>query len=166
MSLYQSFWAKNQRNTPTGDCRADQVAQIFEFPLTATALQAGDIVELGVLPANHSITDAILLCDDLDSNATPTIKLDAGIMSGSVGAATNADGSARTCGTELFAADVSAQTGVISRMSQLSGFTLNSSDTDRSIGVKINTAAATQGAAGQKIRMLVTFRPVQSGSYI
>lgn len=166
MSLIQSLWATNQRNTPNGDCRADEVVQVFEYALTATALAVGDIVELAVLPANHSVCDAILLCDDLDTNGAPAIKLDVGIMSGTVGAKLNADGSARTCGAELFSADTSAQSGAVSRMTLQSGFLINAADTDRSIGVKINTAAATQAAAGNKIRLMVCYRPTQNGSYL
>ena len=166
MALIQSFWATNQRNTPAGDCRADEVVQIFEYALSSTVLNVGDIIELGVLPANHSPCDAILLCDDLDSNGTPTIKLDVGLMSGVVGAKLNPDNSARTCGAEMFSADTSAQSGAVSRMSLQTGFLINAADTDRSIGVKINTAAATQGAAGQKIRLMVCYRPTQNGSYL
>jgi len=159
-NLYQSAWAKSQRTTPTSGCGADELAQLFEYTLTATALGVGDIIELGVLPANNAPCDAILVCDDLDTNGTPTIVMDVGIMNGDVGALLDSAGSFRTCGAELFSASVAAKTGVTERASLLAAFTIAPSDKDRSIGVKITTAAATQAAAGQKVRLMLKYRAV------
>ena len=59
----------------------------------------------------HTIADAILICDDLDSNGSPAITLDVGLLTGTVGDATNS----RTCGAEIFSASTAAQTGAVAR---------------------------------------------------
>jgi hypothetical protein len=156
MTIYQSLWATGQRNTPYGDCAGDEVCELFTFSLTATALAVGDIIELGILPATHSVSDAILVCDDLDSNGAPTIAFDVGLMSGDVGD----NVSARTCGNELFAASTIGQAGGVARTTLASAFEIAGTDGDRSVGVKITTAAATQGAAGQQLRLMLKYRPV------
>ncbi|MBU9386635.1 hypothetical protein [Burkholderia multivorans] len=155
MTILQSSWATGQRTTPVGDCAADVVAQLFEFALPAAALAADDIIELGVLPANNSPTDATLIVDKLDSGGTATIAFDVGVMSGQVGDKV----SARTCGAELFGGSNVGQAGGTVRASLASAFTLAPSDVDRSIGVRIKAAAAAQ-VAGAKVRLLLTYRAV------
>lgn len=121
----------------------------FFYDITAAQIVLNDIIDIGVLPAYHTVTDMVLYADDLDTNGTPLIALDVGIMSGTPGDIT----SARTSGNEFFAADVSARTGVISRMSKPAGFIVKPTEADRSIGVKIQAAAAT--AAAGRIRLRV-----------
>lgn len=155
MALIQSGWATRQRNTVTADCAGEEVAQLFEIALPAAALVANDIIELGVLPAYNSISDAILVCDDLDTGGTPALAFDVGIMSGEVG---DKD-SVRTCGAEIFAASNVGQAGGVARTTLASAFTIAATDKDRSIGVKITTAAATQ-AVGAKLRLMLKYRAV------
>ncbi|AFN39121.1 virion structural protein [Burkholderia phage BcepMigl] len=155
MTILQSLWATGQRMTPTADCYGDEVAQLFEFSLPATALAANDIIELAILPANHAPSDAILVADDLDSGGAPAIVFDVGVMSGDVGDKV----SARTCGNELFSASNVGQAGGTARATLASAFTIAPSDKDRSIGVKITTAAQAQ-VANAKLRLLLKYRPV------
>jgi hypothetical protein len=140
--------------TPVASCAGDVVAELFVFTLTAAVLALNDIIELGVLPANHTVVDATLVPDDLDTNGTPLMSLDVGLMSGDVGDKV----SARTCGAELFSGSTAARTGVVERMSAKTGFTIAATGVDRSIGVKIAAAAATQAAAGTQLRLLVSYR--------
>lgn len=155
MALIQSGWATRQRNTVTADCAGEEVAQLFEIALPAAALVANDIIELGILPAYNSISDAILVCDDLDTGGSPALAFDVGIMSGEVG---DKD-SVRTCGAEIFAASNVGQAGGVARTTLASAFTIAATDKDRSIGVKITTAAATQ-AVGAKLRLMLKYRAV------
>lgn len=155
MALYQSKWATRQRNTPNSGCAGAEVAQLFEYTLSAAeALAANDIIELAVLPAGNVVTDAILVCDDLDTNGTPTLSFSVGVMSGEVG-----DTGARTCGAELFSASTIGRTGGVERASLASAFTLTPADKDRSIGVLITAAPATQ-AKGAKLRLLLKYAAV------
>jgi hypothetical protein len=155
MALIQSGWATRQRNTVSADCAGEEVAQLFEIALPAAALVANDIIELGVLPAYNSISDAILVCDDLDTGGSPALAFDVGIMSGEVG---DKD-SVRTCGAEIFAASNVGQAGGVARTTLASAFTIAATDKDRSVGVKITTAAATQ-AVGAKLRLMLKYRAV------
>jgi hypothetical protein len=147
MSLLQSLWATGQRNTPYGDCAGDEVVQVFEFTMPATAPAANDIIELAVLPATHTVTDAILVSEALD-----TLAVDIGIMSGEVG---DKD-SPRTCGAELFAAQ--AVDGTVVRTELVSAFTIPPTDNHRSIGAKVTTAPGA-AVAGKKLRLLLKYAP-------
>lgn len=155
MALYQSKWATRQRITPNSGCAGAEVAQLFEYTLSAAeALAANDIIELAVLPAGNVVTDAILVCDDLDTSGSATLAFDVGLMSGEVG-----DTGARTCGAELFAASTLGQAGGVARATLASAFTIAPSDKDRSIGVKVKAAPATQ-ANGAKLRLLLKYAAV------
>lgn len=133
----------------TGDCAGDEVVQDYYIDVTAGQLTLNAMFDLGVLPAGHTISDAILIADDLDTDATPAITLNAGIMSGTPGDAA----SDRTVGTELFSASTAAQTGVAERASAKTAFIILPSDSHRSIGVKV--AAAPDAAAAGRIRLRV-----------
>ena len=152
MAMIQSGWATRQFNTASAGCAGVEVAQMFEIALPATALAANDIIELGVLPAYNTVTDAILVSADLDSGGSAAIAFDVGVMSGEVGDKV----SVRTCGAELFAASNVGQAGGVARTTLASAFTIAPTDKDRSIGVKITTAAATQ-VAGAKLRLLLKY---------
>ncbi|CAB3972334.1 MULTISPECIES: hypothetical protein [Burkholderia] len=154
MTILQSLWATQQRTTPYGDCAGDQVCERFEYALPAAGLQVGDIIELGVLPADHSVSDAVLVADKLDTGGAPALAFDVGIMSGDVGDKV----SARTCGAELFSASNVGQAGGVARTTLASAFTIAPVGNHRSIGVKITAAAQTQ-AAGFKLRLMLTYRP-------
>lgn len=134
----QSEWVLGRKQTPTSREAGSVVAQRFE--VTAGALASSDIVELAVLPAHHTIVDAILDMDTLDAGITA----DVGIMSGTVGDPDNA----RTCGSELFSA-VDASSAVFSRVDARSAVTIAPKDSDRSIGVKVSGSVA----AGKKIAL-------------
>lgn len=152
MALIQSGWATRQRNTPSAGCAGIVVAQLFEIKLPAVALASGDIIELAVLPAYNTVIDAILVADDLDTGGSAALTLDVGVMSGDVGDTE----AVRTCGAEIFSGSNVGQAGGTARATLASAFTIAAADKDRSIGVKIGTAAATQ-AVGAKLRLLLKY---------
>jgi hypothetical protein len=143
-AFLQSRTAVGARQVVSPDSAGDVVFQRFYVDIAA-ALALNDIIEIGILPAETTIVDAYLDTDDLDTNGTPTIKLDVGLMSGTPGVV---DG-ARTVGNELFAADTTAQAGGVTRMSKQAGFRIATTAADRSIGVKVNTAPATGATTGR-----------------
>ncbi len=130
----QSDWAIGRKQTPTSREAGGVVAQRFEATIDAN-LDVGDIVELAVLPAYHTVIDAILDTDALGTG----VSVDVGIMSGAVG---SQDGT-RTCGNELFSAQAASAAAVV-RASKSSAFTIAPAGADRSIGVKVS-AAVTAG---------------------
>lgn len=153
MAVIASKFSKGLLPFVTGDCAGDVVVNEYFVDVTAAQVVLNDIVDLGVLPAYHKVIDAILIPDDLDTNGTPTLALDVGIMSGTPGDTVTA----RTCGNEFFAADIGARSGALARMSKAAGFTVQATEADRSIGVKFQAAAAT--AAAGRIRLLVVMAP-------
>lgn len=142
MAIIQSDFAKGNKPTPYPSQAGVVVAQRFYMTVPANAA-LNDILELGILPAGCRPVDATLDADDLDTNGSPLIALDVGIMSGKVG---STDGG-RTCGSELLAASQIARTGGSARLATAAAFRITATDEERSIGVKIQAAAAT-GAAG------------------
>lgn len=137
----QSDWALGRKQAPTSREAGGVVAQRFEATIDAD-LDVGDIVELAVLPAYHTVVDAIL-----DTEALGTgVNVDVGVMSGAVG---DPDGT-RTCGDELFSAEDASAAAVV-RASASSAFTIAPAGADRSIGVKVSAAVT----AGKKIALTV-----------
>ena len=137
----QSDWVLGRKQTPTSREAGGVVAQRFEATID-TDLDVGDIVELAVLPAYHTVVDAIL-----DTEALGTgVSVDVGVMSGAVG---DPDGT-RTCGDELFSAEDASAAAVV-RASESSAFTIAPADRDRSIGVKVSAAVT----AGKKIGLVL-----------
>lgn len=136
--------------TITADCAGDLVVNEYFVDVTAAQIDANNMFDVGVLPAYHTIVDMILIPDDLDTNGTPALTLDVGILSGTPGD----DTSDRTIGAEFFSASTAGQGATPTRMSLATGFKVIPTETDRSIGVKVVTDAAT--AAAGRIRLLCT----------
>lgn len=154
MATKASTFTKWTTTVATAACSGDVITNDYFVDLKAADIVLNDVIDLGVLPANHTVVDAILIPDDLDTNVSPTVALDVGIMSGVPGD----EVSVRTCGNEFFAATTAAQTGTLTRMTKKEGFLVKSSDKDRSIGVKFQAAAAT--AAAGRVRLRVLMAPV------
>ena len=129
------------------------VVQDYFIDVTAAQLLLNNVFDIGILPAFHTVTNAFLIADDLDTNGTPLVALDVGLMTGTPGDTV----SSRTTGAELFAADIGARTGVLSAMTLASGMKILATETDRSIGVKVQAAPAT--AAAGRIRLRVLMHP-------
>lgn len=125
---------------------------------TVSGIIVNDVIEMCVLPAGYVPIDAILATEDLDSNGTPLVTLDLGVISGTPGVVD----SARTCGNEAFAASTVGQSGGTASPTK-AAFALLAPDTvDRSIGLKVAAAAATL-VVGANIRLTVIARPQLNG---
>lgn len=149
MGLKQSDAALGKIPIAYPSCAGETVTQRFSFTAPANIAQ-GDIIELAPIPPGVRVVDIVIDSDDLDTG-TPAILLDVGIMSGAWG---SNDG-ARTCGAEFFDGVDVAKAGGVARPTLASAYRQAAADTERSIGVKIDTAAAT-GAAGE-IGLTVTY---------
>jgi len=144
MAIKVSKHSDGQLSIVTPDCAGVVVQNFYEFDITGETLEVGDIIDIGVLPANATVADAVLVCDDLDTNASPTLTLDVGVMSGEVGTT-----GSRTCGEEIFSDSAVAQAGGIARTTKVEAFRIAKTAADRSIGVKVTAAAATEAASGK-----------------
>lgn len=137
MAIVQSPWGALKRQAPVSGEAGTVKAERFTYTVPAgVTLLAGDIIELAVLPAYHTIVDAILVLDEAG-----TATYDVGLMSSFAG---DAD-PARTSGNQLWAGAADATT---SRLTLASGFRIAASQSiDRSIGVKVVGASVV--GAGQ-----------------
>lgn len=156
MAIILSPFATRQQRVIAGDSAGDLVVNRFFADLKVADLALNNVIDLGVLPAGHTIHGAQLIPDDLDTGTT--ITLDVGLMSGTVGE----NNASRTVGQELFAASTAAQTGAVATTaSTKSALTITPVGYDRSIGVKI--AAAPTGATAGRLRLTVSMHPANSG---
>lgn len=140
MTITQSDWAKGRNNVPYPS-NAGAVCAVRCSITVPTTMSANDIIELACLPGGHTLVDAILDSDDLDTG-TPAIVWDVGLMSG----AWQDDAQDRTCGNELFAASAVSQAGGAVRPTKKEAFRITAAGADRSIGLKLTTVAATAAA--------------------
>lgn len=152
-SVIQSDWAKAKKSAPYARAAGGVVAMRFNIAATAAQLALNNIFELCPIPVGHRPLDLILDADDLDSNVSPLVTLDVGIMSGEFGTPDDA----RTCGAEFIAASTVGQAGGAVRPSLKGAFRVASNQTVRSIGVKVAAAPAT--AAAGEIGLTVIFAP-------
>lgn len=157
MATYALKWAEQggTGNVICPDCAGDLIENVYEVdlassPLKGVTLAANDIIDLGLILANTTVADVLIDTDDLDTNGTPAISVDIGVLSGTPGDTT----SVRTIGNEFFAADTTARTGGVVRMTKSAGFRVAPVGYDRSIGLKVVAAAATQATTG-KLRVIV-----------
>lgn len=145
MAVIQSEYAKGSIAIPYPSLAGG--ATTFRFAMAVpTTVQANDILELARIPGGCRVTEIVLDSDDLDSDGTPAITLDVGIMSGNWGDPSQS----RTCGAEFFSASNVGQAGGVARPTLASAYRQNAADNDRSIGVKIGTVAdaAQAGSVG------------------
>lgn len=127
---------------------------LLEYVTTAN-LAAGDIIDLGPLPAGLSILDTMIITDDLDTNSTPTITLSVGLLNSG-----KTDLNGGTNETFIAASNV-GQTGGIARATTAASYLLGAAATERRLGVKVVAGAATGAGAGKKVAVILT--AVQTG---
>jgi len=126
---------------------AGQLTQNSGVYALAAALILADTIGLCKLPAGHVPVDFILDSDDLDTDGTPAMVVDVGVIGGDVDALI--DGSA-VC-----------QAGGLARMDAIAGRRLAPSNVDRVIGVTVVTAPAT-GATTGTIQGTLISRPANA----
>jgi len=134
MTLIQSKYAKGLIIPPFPAFAGGVVAHRFAHDF-ASAPALNDILELAVIPAGACVVDMIVDSDDMDSGTA--LLFDIGIMSGNW----QVNDGARTVGAEFFSGLNIGQAGGSARPSLKTAFRTQRIGTDRSIGVKIATAA-------------------------
>jgi hypothetical protein len=150
VALLQSNAAKGVTPVPVPKDAGGIVAKRYKHTLSANPT-AGDILEMAPLPSNLRVIDMVLDSDDLDTNGSPTIAMDVGIMSGNWGVNDNT----RTCGAEFFSGSNVGQAGTVARPTLKTAFRTTQTENDRSIGIKFTTASAT--FASGEIGLTVTY---------
>lgn len=151
MAIRASKFAQGVLTTVTADCAGDVVVNDYFYDLPAAQNVTGDIIDIGVLPAYHTVSDVVLVVDDLDTGGSPAVVLDVGIMSGTPGDTATA----RTCGAEIFSGATTGQAGGVARPTLASAFKILATDADRSIGVKVATQSATAAAGRIRLRVFM-----------
>ncbi len=149
MALIQSAWAIGTLMVARPQTAHAVHSQLYIVNVPAAGFAAGDILELAALPAYSRFVDARIVPVGNLGAAT----VDVGLMSGEFGTLTNADGTARTSGNELFAG---AALAAMLPLQKADSLLIASVDYDRSIGVKFSAAVA--AGAGKQIGVQVWFK--------
>jgi hypothetical protein len=148
MAITHSKYVLGALRVPAAQDAGDVVAVRYEFTYDNTTSD-GDILELGILPAYHTVRDMVLTATDVDSGTD--FEWDIGLMNGGVdspggvGEDTSDGSTARTCGDEFFDGATVGQTAGSARMSEADGFNVAPVAYDRSIGVKFVDQGTTTG---------------------
>jgi hypothetical protein len=132
----------------------EAVTQVTDYIVEA-GLAVNDVIEMGGLPGYALPVDVKVYAEDADSNGTPTIALDGGLISGTYGKVDNA----RTCGNEFFAASNVAQAGGLAAVAKKDAALLSVDNVERGYGLKVATGAATL-TVGARIVMVLTYVPM------
>lgn len=148
-TIRQSDFIKRIQPTVSSGEAGNVIVNDYFYDLPTAQNVTGDIIDMGVLPAYMTVSDVVLVADDIDSGAGAV--LDVGIMSGSPGD-TNTD---RTCGAEIFSGATTGQAGGVARPTLASAFKILATEADRSIGVKIATQSATAVAGRIRLRVFM-----------
>lgn len=157
MALFQAKQVLLQKAIPAAMSGVDLVPITGEIVVPA-GLALNDILEMGGIPVGHVPVDFILHAPDMDSNGTPLIALDAGIITGRFGDPVQGS---RACGTEFLTASQVARTGGIARLDKSMAGVLPSL-VERGWGLKVQAAAATL-AVGGTIRATLFCEPAPNG---
>ncbi len=151
MALRQTLVALGITPMPTP--KGSEVVSVrFQYNSADFAnLALNDVVELGFLPEECMPVDWVLDADDLDSNGTPTIVLDFGILNAGKTAVSTAaaDGNAK-----WLASSTIAQAGGVVRPTTVATWRCTPSTSRRSLGLVATTGPATFQAG----KVGVTFR--------
>jgi hypothetical protein len=143
MAITHSKYTRGAYRAPAAQWAGNVVAVRYEFAYD-NAASDGDIVELGILPAHHTVRDMTIDCTDVDGGTD--FETDVGLMNGEVGDDVGPDGTTpRTCGAEFFSGSTVGRTSASGRMSLATGFRIAPTDKDRSIGVKLVDQGTTTG---------------------
>ena len=164
MALRTSLQAAMRMPAPGALNGSSPVCAFGQHTTVAGAFALNDVVEMIPWPAGTIITSLKVKSEDLDSNGAPAVALDIGILTGAwLEKTVDNDGTtARTCGTEFAAASNIGQAGGGLDVGADKLLGLAASSKDRSIGVKVQTAAATL-VAGGKLTFAASFMPVPHG---
>lgn len=108
MALVQSKQVVAKYAFPTFEDSRDLIAISAEYVVPTGTLAVNDVIEMGLIPANSTVVDAVLHFTAGGASRT----CDFGRLSGTYGDATAATGQARTCGTEYGSAVSVASAGV------------------------------------------------------
>jgi hypothetical protein len=133
----------------------EAVTQVTDYVVEA-GLALNDVIEMGCLPGYCLPVDVKVFAEDADSNGTPTITLDAGIITGTYGKVDNT----RTCGNEFFAASNVAQAGGLAPIAKKDAALIAVDNVEKGYGLKVAAGAATL-TVGARIVMVVTYMPFQ-----
>lgn len=165
MALRKSTQSGNRMAAPSALDAAHPVSVIAQHIIVAAQFALNDVVEMIPWPAGTIPTSIKAKVEDLDSNGTPLVTLDFGVLTGQwLDTTVDNDGStARTCGTEFGAALTTGQAGgsVDVAAALILGLAAEKQK-DRSIGFKVAAAAATL-TAGAKITVAASFVPSPTG---
>lgn len=150
-TYYASKRVASRAALPESDHANDPCTYIAEFLIVA-GMVSGDVIEMAGVPANHVVDSVSIMCDQIDSNGSPTLTLDVGYMTGIPGV----NDSTRTIGQDFFTGNTLCRTGGVVACTDVKLGRQVASTADRAIGFKFAANAATL-VAGARLRCRVQY---------
>jgi hypothetical protein len=158
-STFENDYASGVINMPEA-----QGAEIVSARLPYTLLVAAvslDVFHLGFLPAGHTMVDCEIDSDDLDTNGSPTIDVECGILNAAKDDIdATASGGAAWTGTDDTVAQ--AAVGLSRAVGRAIKRVVVDANNDQAIGIHVTTVPAT-GVVGE-IALNVRYRALQNGA--
>lgn len=145
MAILFSKYVRGALRIPTADKAGEVIAVRYEYDYLSTESD-GDILDLGILPAHHTVRDIVVDVDDVDSGTD--FEWDLGLMNGSPGETYSTGTTPRTCGAEFFSGATTGQSAGIVRPTLKTAFRVERVGYDRSIGLKLVDQGTTTGKIG------------------
>lgn len=152
-NFYQSNTAVGKHPVASGQDSDEVVYRaIWALASTTVGLGLNDIIELGVLPANYTLSDVTFDADQFDSNGAPTLTFDAGLLTGGASTPQSNPGNVgvadltRAVGTDMLSGSSAigrTATGSTVGATQFTCDRIRPVGYDRSIGLKVKAAPAT-----------------------
>jgi len=147
MAILFSKYVSGALRIPHAEKAGEVIAVRYEYAYDAAAVSDGDILDLGILPANMTVRDIVVDADDVDGGTD--FEWDLGLMNGKPGETYDPDGSTpRTCGAEFFSGATLGQGAGVVRPTLKTAFRVAPVAYDRSIGVKFVDQGTTTGTLG------------------
>jgi hypothetical protein len=153
MATVKSDWVTGKKPMPAPN-GSEVVNVMLELPVTAAQTALGDIYEMGELPEDCVLVDAIYAATDIDTAGSAAIVMSFGVV--------NAAGDDLT--TALEASIAVGQAGTAARMTPTRATlgTVTDGSTRKKLGYKVTTAAGT-GAAGT-VYLSLSYRSTAYGA--
>ena len=159
MTVYDATRYDDTRPPISPRSAGEEVCQIAHYT-NLGSLVANDLVRLMKWPAGTVVSGVEAVCDDMDACATPTLTFSVGML--------NDDGDDLDASGILISSSTIGQSGSVATRSHVAGFKYlsqqedsNNNPTEKTIALKINTAAAT--AAAGDVAVICRFKAAEFG---
>lgn len=158
-AIKQTRFSNGQRSVPVAKAAGEEMTVVVSYSfvsgeynatIAAALTAATDRIEMFILPANHAITDMMVM-----GVAGSALTVDVGLLDGTAGDAVS---TTREITASLYFDDASVNAAGAVRMTLAAGFIIPAVDYDRGVGIVYSGDQAL--GAGRFVRLVAKYAPV------